>query len=586
MCGIAGVSCLPGHRPDQAALDRMSQAIFHRGPDGEGRLDLAGAGLRHRRLSIVDIAGGKQPFVLGDAALVANGEIYNDPQIRSRFPEHCFRTGSDCEPPLHLWLRDGAGYTHELRGMYAIAAVEDEHGQHEMVLSRDPFGIKPLYVAEYPGGIAFASEAQALLAGGYGRREVLTSSRDELLQLQFTTGQDTVLAGIRRLLPGETLRILDGRIVESRRRYPLREAEDIVPAELTDEQAIRRLDAALMDSVHAHLRADVPLGLFLSGGIDSATILAAAHRLGLPHPLTWTARFDSGAADEAEAAAGLAHAVGAQHHVLTVTEEMVWRDLPRIVSCMDDPAADYAIIPTWFLAREARRDVTVILSGEGGDELFAGYGRYRRVLRPWWQGGRSPYRSGTFGKRFPGRSQQWRAGLSATELALGLGGLEGAQALDVAEWLPNDLLLKLDRCLMAHSAEGRTPLLDPVVAKAVWPLAARFKVRDRYGKWLLRRWLETALPESRPFAPKQGFTVPIGHWIERWSRRLGPLMARQDCIRALNLPLDVRSLFETATQRGHVRQAWTLLFYALWHRHHIENIPADGDVFDTLDRAA
>ena len=584
MCGIAGLSCLPGHTPDQAALERMSAAIFHRGPDGEGRLDFAGAALRHRRLSIVDIAGGTQPFRIGHAALIANGEIYNDPDIRAGFPANYFKTGSDCEPPLSLWLRDGTGYTHDLRGMYAIAAVENEQGQHEMVLSRDPFGIKPLYIAEYEGGIAFASEAQALLAGGFGIRRARAKSRDELLQLQFTTGQKTIFPGIRRLLPGETLRIVDGRIVESRRRHVLKEVTTSVPADLTDDQALRRLDTALLDRVHAHLRADVPLGLFLSGGIDSSTILAAAHKLGLPHPKTWTARFDSGKADEASDAAALAASVGADHHVLTVTEAMVWQHLPAIVACMDDPAADYAIIPTWFLAQEARKEVTVVLSGEGGDELFAGYGRYRRALKPWWRGGRAPWRSGTFGRCFPGRGRQWRSGLAAMEFSQSLTGLPAVQALDIAEWLPNDLLLKLDRCLMAHSAEGRTPLLDPVVAEAVWSLPDRFKVRDGYGKWLLRRWLQEALPQARPFAPKQGFTVPVGPWIEGQSKRLAPLVAQQACIQAIMPAHRVERLFSTATQRGHARQAWTLLFYALWHRHHIENVPVDGDVFETLSR--
>ncbi|KXV24863.1 asparagine synthase (glutamine-hydrolyzing) [Gluconobacter japonicus] len=584
MCGIAGLSCFPGHTPDQAALERMSAAIFHRGPDGEGRLDFAGAALRHRRLSIVDIAGGTQPFRVGHAALIANGEIYNDPDIRAGFPANYFKTGSDCEPPLSLWLRDGTGYTHDLRGMYAIAAVENEQGQHEMVLSRDPFGIKPLYIAEYEGGIAFASEAQALLAGGFGIRRARGKARDELLQLQFTTGQKTIFPGIRRLLPGETLRIVDGRIVESRRRHVLKEAATPVPADLTDDQALRRLDSALLDSVHAHLRADVPLGLFLSGGIDSSTILAAAHKLGLPHPKTWTARFDSGKADEASDAVALAASVGADHHVLTVTENMVWKRLPAIVACMDDPAADYAIIPTWFLAQEARKEVTVILSGEGGDELFAGYGRYRRALKPWWRGGRAPWRSGTFGRCLPGRGRQWRSGLAAMELSQSLTGLPAVQALDIAEWLPNDLLLKLDRCLMAHSAEGRTPLLDPVVAEAVWSLPDRFKIRDGYGKWLLRRWLQEALPQARPFAPKQGFTVPVGPWIEGQSKRLAPLVAQQACIQAIMPAHRVERLFSTATQRGHARQAWTLLFYALWHRHHIENVPVDGDVFETLSR--
>ena len=588
MCGIAGLFGRPGTTPDPEILDRLAKAITHRGPDGAGRFVQGSAALQHRRLSIVDLEGGAQPILHGNAGLIANGEIYNDREIRSTFPSATFKTHSDCEPPLYLWLRDGSGYTKELRGMYAIAALECGQGQQEMVLSRDPFGIKPLYVAEYEEGIAFASEAQALLAAGFGSRTVRPAARDELLQLQFTTGRKTIFPGIRRVLPGESLRIVDGRVMATHRRHVLSEACDsLTPFEsMTDAQALACVDAALMDSVGAHLRSDVPLGLFLSGGIDSSAILAAVHRLGLNHPKTWTARFDQGNADETAAAAHLAASVGAEHHVLTVSEEMVWRDLPAIVACMDDPVADYAIIPTWFLAREARKDVTVILSGEGGDELFAGYGRYRRALKPWWKGGRSTYRSGTFGRRLPGRGRHWRDGMVTTEMAQGLSGLQAAQALDVCEWLPNDLLIKLDRCLMAHSAEGRTPLLDPVVAKAVWSMPDRFKLRDGYGKWILRRWLQDALPESRPFAPKQGFTVPIGNWIEGRGKELGLLVSQQPCIREIMPAKKVQKLFESAAQRRHARQSWTLLFYALWHRHHIEGIPADGDVFDTLSRAA
>nr|WP_294916145.1 asparagine synthase (glutamine-hydrolyzing) [uncultured Neokomagataea sp.] len=590
MCGITGISCRPGFKPDHEVLDRMSAALLHRGPDGEGRLDLAGAALRHRRLAIVDIAGGQQPFQYGEAALMANGEIYNDPTLRAGFTPDFFRTQSDCEPPLHMWLRDGAGYTAELRGMYAIAAVENQHGAHEMLLSRDPFGIKPLYVAEFEGGVAFASEAQALLAGGFGERRLRSAARDELLQLQFTTGPKTIFPGIRRVLPGETLRIVDGRIVESRKRDPLVEAE-LKPVEsLTDAQALKRLDQALTDSVLAHMRADVPLGLFLSGGIDSSALLAAAHRLGLPRLQAWTARFETGStaavADETAHAAALAGHVGAEHHILSITPEMVWRDLPKIVAAMDDPTADYAIIPTWFLAQEARKAVTVLLSGEGGDELFAGYGRYRRAMRPWWRGGRGSWRSGTFGRSLGGpgiaRARPWRTGLAALELSQRRVGLAAVQAIDVAEWLPNDLLLKLDRCLMAHSVEGRTPLLDPVVARAIWPLPDHFKIRDGQGKWLLRQWLQDALPQARPFAPKQGFTVPVGAWIEAESARLWPLVARNPAVAAVFDESRVRRIFETASRRGHARQAWTLLFLALWHRHHIEGRSCAADTFEVL----
>ncbi len=247
----------------------------------------------------------------------------------------------------------------------------------------------------------------------------------------------------------------------------------------------------------------------------------------------------------------MARAAGARHATIEVTEAMVWRHLPEIVACMDDPAADYAIIPSWFLARRAREEVKVVLCGEGGDEIFAGYGRYRTATRPWWRGGRVMRGRGTF-DRLPvlrARPAGWRDGVAAAEAAAAAGGrsrLAVAQAADVADWLPHDLLLKLDRCLMAHGVEGRTPFLDPAVAAAGFRLPDGLKLRGGQGKWLLRRWLEEALPESRPFAPKQGFTVPVGRWIAGQGARLGPLVARQEGVAEVAEPDRVVALFRAA----------------------------------------
>ncbi|AOX16469.1 asparagine synthase (glutamine-hydrolyzing) [Kozakia baliensis] len=581
MCGIAGLACFPGVRPDPALLQAMSDALVHRGPNGAGALDGEHAALRHRRLSIVDLEGGAQPLSDGAIALVANGEIYNDPALRKSLPDVRFQTGSDCESPLYLWPKFRAQYTRHLRGMYAIALLEQRGPEYELVLSRDPFGIKPLYYASYSGGIAFASEPRALLAAGIVPRQARPQARDQLLQAQFTTGAETIFPGIRRLLPGETLRIAGGHIVERLHQSAL---PALRPNVMTEEKALQELNRALLDSVSAHERADVPFGLFLSGGIDSAAILAAMARLDCGRPLAWTARFDAGDVDESAEAKRLAQAVGAQHRVLTIDEKMVWQDLPKIVAAMDDPAADYAIIPTWFLARAAREQATVILSGEGGDELFAGYGRYRRAMRPWWRGGRPPYRRGMFdGLGVLRRAGAWRDGLSMGRNA---SKLRAAQTLDIAEWLPNDLLLKLDRCLMAHSLEGRTPLLDPVVAEVAWNLPDDLKIRNGQGKYLLRRWLQDALPEARPFAPKQGFTVPIGAWIAAQGEPLGTLVAAQPCIAEIADPARVKALFRHAASRKQRHAAWAFLFYALWHRLHIENISDQGDVFETLSTSA
>ncbi|GAB6853900.1 asparagine synthase (glutamine-hydrolyzing) [Asaia astilbis] len=577
MCGIAGIACLPGHRPDKAVLQSMARALCHRGPNGEGFYETGSAALVHRRLSIVDLEGGAQPLVQGKLALVANGEIYNDPALRQGLANAPFKTGSDCEAPLFLWPDSDVDYTLQLRGMYAIALLDETGSDSVLTLSRDPFGIKPLYYAQLSCGVIFASEPQVLLATGLTSRAVRPQARDQLLQAQFVAGRETIYPGIMRVLPGETLRFVNG-VLDRAKRQPSRSGK--IDHSLTEEAALTRLDEALMDSVQAHERADVPFGMFLSGGIDSTAVLAAMTRLGNGAPLAWTARFDAGSVDESASAAETAKVLGAQHRVLTVTEAMVWQDLPRIVSCLDDPVADYAVIPSWFLAREARKDVTVILSGEGGDELFGGYGRYRRAMRPWWRGGRLPWRRGIVDKIVSLETgKQWREVFAPPVEETRL---RAVQALDLDEWLPNDLLIKLDRCLMAHAIEGRTPLLDPALSKLAWSLPDTLKVRDGHGKYLLRLWVEKHVPGSAPFAPKQGFTVPVGQWIASKSARLGPLVTNCDAFRGVIAPNVIRGVFDKAEGRRERHAAWALLFYALWHRLHIERTPVDGDVFETL----
>jgi len=529
MCGIAGLMLSTGASPpDPVTLTKLIDSLHHRGPDGSGQAVVGRVALLHNRLAIIDLVTGDQPFFAGASTLVCNGEVYNYRELRAAMPGINFATNSDCEPPLHLWLRDGADYARDLRGMYAIAI--HERVQRSVTLTRDPFGIKPLYIAQIDGGLAFASEAQALLESGLVPRAIRASAREELLQLQFTTGADTIFEGIQRVLPGETLSCTDGHIVDRRRLSNLPEGG---PEDIDEDTALARLDRALEESVDLHQRSDVPYGMFLSGGIDSATILALMARLNDQPVLAFTAGFDApGAADERAHAATVARAVGAHHESIEITESMVWQHLPEIVACMDDPAADYAIIPTWFLARRARKDVKVVLSGEGGDEIFAGYPRYQSAMRPWWRGGRTMWARGSFDKVpvLRSRPMGWRDGIAAAEARAAESGwsrLAAAQATDMTDWLPHDLLLKLDRCLMAHAVEGRTPFLDRGVAAAAFRLPDGLKLRGGMGKWILRRWLEKNLPVARPFAPKQGFTVPVGAWIKGQGSRLGPLVAAQ-----------------------------------------------------------
>lgn len=273
MCGIAGVIMAPSAAPpDATMLGALARAMAHRGPDGSGHTVVGRIALVHTRLSIIDLVTGDQPLFAGTAALVTNGEIYNYRELRAALPDVRFSTASDCEPPLHLWVREGVDYAAELRGMYATAI--HDRGTRSVALSRDPFGIKPLYVAAIAGGIAFASEPRALHESGLVARGLRTQARDELLQLQYTTGAETIFPGITRLLPGETVLCSEGRVIERRRRAALPAG----PPEVIDEAtALRRLDAALTESVDLHQRSDVPYGMFLSGGIDSSVILADAH---------------------------------------------------------------------------------------------------------------------------------------------------------------------------------------------------------------------------------------------------------------------------------------------------------------------
>jgi asparagine synthase (glutamine-hydrolysing) len=583
MCGIAGIMTRDGAPPPAAALAALADALAHRGPDGEGRHVAGGIGLVHLRLAIIDLATGAQPlFGPGGAALVANGEIYNYVELRAEMAGTPFVTASDCEPPLHIYSRDGLSYVDRLRGMYAIAIADPSEAQ--LVLSRDPFGIKPLYYAETELGLVFASEPQALLASGLVPRRRNPTAITELLQLQFTTGRETAFEGISRVLPGETLLVGQGRVIERRRRAAL---PDEGPADWDETTALAKLDAALMDSVAVHERADVPYGLFLSGGVDSSVVLAAMARLSNNPVRAYTAGFPGTAAhDERAHAAEVARAAGADHVMIEVTEDDFWSSLPAIAAAVDDPVADYAIVPTWKLAAEAAKDLKVVLCGEGGDELFAGYGRYRSRLRPWWMGGRAMRPRGILDGLGVLRAAPtgWRDGIQAAERRLeraGFSRLQLAQAVDCADWLPHDLLIKLDRCLMAHALEGRTPLLDPAVADVAFRLPDRLKVRDGKGKYLLRRWLEHNLPAAKPFAPKRGFTVPVGDWIAAKGAKLGPLVAADPAVAELCRPSEVAALFQSRSKRG-AMAAWTLLFYALWHRAHLRGIRAEGDVFAAL----
>ncbi len=586
MCGIAGIQLnTTSALLSEQFLNNLATLLAHRGPDGRNHLAINNTALVHTRLAIIDLSGGTQPLSLNQVHLVANGEIYNYKELASEFSPLDLKTHSDCELPLHLWQIMGADFVKKLRGMYAIAVYDDATGI--LSLSRDPFGIKPLYYAKLDNGIAFASEPQALIKSGLVKARLNDTAREEFLQLQFSMGAKTIFAGINRVLPGETLSCKDGQIISSTRQEALVTQSSSV---VSDSEALLNLEKCLSDSVSVHLRTDVPYGVFLSGGIDSSVILGLTARLTEQPILCFTAGFDvPEAVDERLKAAKMAASVGARHESIEINESMVWQHLPKIVAAMDDPCADYAIIPTWFLARFASQEVKVILSGEGGDELFGGYGRYQHFMRHPLLGRKKMRARGSFDrvKNILRESPKaWRRTIELNEqkvAGLYRSRLMQAQALDCADWLPHDLLLKLDRCLMAHNIEGRTPFLDPLVAKFAFNLPDHLKVRAGFAKWILRQWLHNNFPAAAAFSPKQGFTVPIADWINKKSTVLGQLVAAQAGVAEIAEADKVLNLYNNiGRQKGAGAAAWILLFYALWHQHHILGCAVDGDTFEVL----
>ncbi|PZQ61349.1 MAG: asparagine synthase (glutamine-hydrolyzing) [Phenylobacterium zucineum] len=588
MCGIAGQ--LGGAEP---AAEGMIRALTHRGPDGVRIETLPGAALAHARLSIIDLEGGWQPLHAAGGTVIGNGEIYNYLELAEdhQLGPH-LATGSDFEPLLHLYAREGEAAFRRLRGMYALCLIGADG---RAWLARDPFGIKPLYIMEHAGGLAFASEPRAFFAAGLMQKVLDDTAARELLDLNYVVGERSVFQGLRRLAPGEVIEVRDGRVVSGHRHAALSlpfmgrvaseasrvgkgasdsaeadrlptpaAASPAPPLKGRDDDVLARLDAVLEDSVRVHQRSDVPYGLFLSGGIDSAAIATLMSRLNERPVTAFTCGFDApGARDERAQAEAVARALDLDWRETSFGEADFWRILPQAAWALDDPTADYAILPTYKLAEAARDTLTVVLTGEGGDELFGGYGRYRRALRPAWLGGRPAEPRGAR----PETLAAWREAARAPK---GLTPLQEAQWADVVTWLPNDLLLKLDRCLMAHGLEGRTPFLDPEVAAFAWSLPDRFKVRGGYGKWILRKWLERACPAAAPWAKKQGFTVPVDAWIapraDDIARRIGKVEA-------------VARLVPDAVDRMRAASAgrWPLLFFAVWARIHLEGAsPSDA----------
>ena len=582
MCGIAGMMMREGVDPSLRHLNIMSSALEHRGPDGQGEVVVDNVGLAHRRLSIIDLEMGAQPICDDEENyLVGNAEIYNYRELSAGIPNVRLKSKSDCEPPLHLYARHGLDFVKHLRGMYALALYDRKRAR--LVLARDPFGIKPLYFVESSEGFFFASEIQALLEAGYAKRQPSKDLLSELLNRQFVSGAGTIFPKVKRVAPGEILVVENGKIMQRQGNQDFPNGP-ILGSSMSDLD--QDLGQVLSESVSFHQRSDVPYGLFFSGGIDSTCILAEmARRMDQP-VITYTAGFDArSVVDETKHARMLSESVGAIYSEIRITCDDFWNELPNIAAALDDPCADYAIIPTYMLARHASKDVKVVLSGEGGDELFAGYGRYRRALRPSWLGGRTstvPF----FHKLGVLKEEASLSFSKISDTDQSSTKLQKIQTHDLSNWLPNDLLLKLDRCLMAHGLEGRTPFLDSAVADFAFRLPDEAKIKQGRGKWLLRKWLSNRLPQAAAFSKKRGFTVPVREWMETDAKNLGGLVAAQPGVQEMCKPGTVTPLFRKSGKRAG-QAAWALLFFALWHRKHVLDLsPEGGDVYECLSSSA
>ena len=479
--------------------------------------------------------------------------------------------------------------------MFAIAILDQEKNQ--LILSRDPFGIKPLYCVEGSDFFAFASELSSLLDAGFAKREIDDTAQAELLQIKYVCGTKTIIPQIHRVEPGETLVIENGKIRERRRGKlwpPSVDTHAHKPAASfgwrSPPALLKKFENVIFDSVAVHLRAEVPWRLYYSGGIDSTILMLAAREVAAAPPQVMTLGYEGkNEAEESWNALRLARSAHVACERIEMTSEDFWNLCPRIAAAVDDPMADAAVLPLYLLGREtSRQGAKVAVCGEGGDEIFGGYSRYRRATLPAFlrrKHGRRGVFAGTSvsADAFAG----WNGALDAVETfqeKLWSSRLQVVQAIDILEWLPNYMLIKLDRALMANGVEGRTPFLDREVIKFASEVPDRLKASPRRGKHLLRDWLAGVFPEARPYARKRGFSVPVARWMHERRDELGSLVSAQPAIARTIDSAAVRQVFDQSLEQ--VQPAWSLLFYALWHTHHILQLSSQDNIAAVLTDAA
>ncbi|HYE93720.1 MAG TPA: asparagine synthase (glutamine-hydrolyzing) [Terriglobales bacterium] len=620
MCGIYGVYYADRSRPAlEDTLIAMGDAIRHRGPDESGLLVDGAFGFGMQRLSIIDLKTGHQPIGNEDGSVqvVFNGEIYNYREVARDLVErgHVLTTTSDTEVIVHLWEEYGPDCVKHLSGMFGIAVWDRK--SRTLFLARDRMGIKPLYYAESDAGVVFGSELKALLRVPDVARRVDGDAVLAYLRWGYVPDPMSILQGVRKLAPGHTLIVRDGRVAHGPRRYwdPLPFFAE--PRLGSEDALLEELRWRLSESVRSHLVADVPLGAFLSGGVDSTAVvahMAAEHGGSLK---TFSIGFEEAEYDERPYARLAAQHFGTDHYELVVRPDSVDR-IQRIVSYFDEPFSDASAIPTYFVSELARSHVKVVLSGDGGDEIFAGYERYavdwrRRHWGALRKLGVAPMVAavsealpeGTPGKNFlydatlpriqryvegvahysPAHLATLVAGPAASALARarddafsplisrgrGLGYPARLQCLDIETYLPGDILTKVDRMSMAHSIESRVPLLDHTLVEFVAALPARFTLRRGAGKYLFKRALAGMVPPAILARPKKGFGVPLTYWFREGLQEfiadhlLGPGALSGEYVRRSAVER-LFALYRSTGRAGYLNQLWTILVLELWRR--------------------
>lgn len=598
MCGIAGF--ISPARADAAALAPMLARIAHRGPDGQGTFVEGPAALGHCRLAIIDLQGGAQPLYSEDKnfVVVFNGEIYNYRELTAELTAlgHTFATRTDTEVLLHGWEQWGRELLPRLRGMFAFA-LWDRRAQ-VLFCARDMFGIKPLYYCRCADGtLLFASEIKAFLDHPSFEKQLNTAQLPLYLSCQYSPGRDTFFAGVQKLLPGHFLEFSEGIVRTTRWVQPAFLPGDTPPA--PDE-----LEAVLRQSAEAHKIADVEVAGFLSGGVDSAYLTALARPA-----RTYTISYAEPKYDESFPARALARNLGLRNRVRCISPGEFWDAVPAVQYHMDEPMADAAAVALYFLNREAARDVKVVLSGEGADELFGGYNIYRDPFTARWYNRLPPWLRGGLGAAAsllppgPGVNFLVRRGLSLEERYFGptallterekrrlLPGYEGdgdpvcltesiwditedqdpvtrMQQVDLQLWLAGDILLKADKMSMAHSLELRVPYLDKEVFALAAALPAAAKANARMTKIALRQAAARTLPPAAAARKKLGFPVPVRDWLrqEPYTSRVRAVFSRPAAGEFFNVRL-LHTMLNHHLHGGDCwRQIWCVYSFLIWY---------------------